>query len=233
MLAHCVEHRPCAREKRSARTKPFMSQFRLINQFLIAMPSLNDPNFSRSVTYICQHNDEGAMGIVINQPLQLTLGEVLSDLDLPTSQEDTRDRAVFLGGPVQCERGFVLHQPVGEWEATLNVSDEIGVTASRSILASIANGQGPKNSIVALGYAGWGPGQLDDEIQANGWLSVPADDTIVFGNDLAGKWQSAVAKLGIDANFLSSESGHAFLRRLRYRRSLSRAAKTNAAARPI
>ena len=186
-----------------------MSQFRLINQFLIAMPSLNDPNFSRSVTYICQHNDEGAMGIVINQPLQLTLGEVLSDLDLPTSQEDTRDRAVFLGGPVQCERGFVLHQPVGEWEATLNVSDEIGVTASRSILASIANGQGPKNSIVALGYAGWGAGQLEQEMLANSWLSGPADSDIIFHLPVEQRWQAAATLAGVDITRLSGDVGHA------------------------
>ncbi len=184
-------------------------QLCLSNQFLIAMPSLNDPNFSRSVTYICQHNDDGAMGIIINQPLQLTLGEVLSDLDLPTSQEDIRDSVVFLGGPVQCERGFVLHQPVGEWEATLNVSDEIGITASRSILASIANGQGPKNSIVTLGYAGWGAGQLEQEILANSWLSGPADSDIIFHLPVEQRWQAAATLAGVDITRLSGDVGHA------------------------
>ncbi|MBL1293904.1 MAG: YqgE/AlgH family protein [Thiotrichales bacterium] len=181
----------------------------LSNQFLIAMPSLNDHNFSRSVTYICQHNEHGAMGIVINQPLELTLGEVLSDLELDTDQATIRDSTVFLGGPVQCERGFVLHQPVGEWEATLNISDEIGLTASRSILASIAKGHGPRNNIVVLGYAGWAAGQLEQELLANSWLSGPADNEIIFDLPIEERWQAAATHAGIDITRLSSDVGHA------------------------
>lgn len=181
----------------------------LSNQFLIAMPSLNDPNFSRSVTYICQHDEHGAMGIVINQPLELTLGEVLHDLELPTEDESVRDSAVFLGGPVQCERGFVLHKPVGEWEATMNVSDEIGLTASRSILASIADGKGPQSNIVVLGYAGWGAGQLEQEMLANSWLSGPADNEIIFDLPIEQRWQAAATRAGVDITRLSGEAGHA------------------------
>ncbi len=181
----------------------------LSNQFLIAMPSLEDPNFSRSVTYICQHNDEGAMGIVINQPLALTLGEVLNDMELTAAEESINDSSVFLGGPVQCDRGFVLHQPVGEWEATLNISDEIGITASRSILESIAAGKGPKQRIIALGYAGWGPGQLEEEMLANSWLSGPADSEIIFDLPVEQRWQAAATKAGIDITRLSGEAGHA------------------------
>ncbi len=182
---------------------------RLNNQFLIAMPSLEDPNFSRSVTYICQHNEEGAMGIVINQPLAITLGEVLTDMELSASQDSINDSAVFLGGPVQCDRGFVLHQPIGEWEATINISEEIGLTASRSILASIAEGTGPSHSMVALGYAGWGPGQLEEEMLANSWLSGPADSEILFNTPVEQRWQAAATKAGVDITRLSAVPGHA------------------------
>ncbi|MBL1433116.1 MAG: YqgE/AlgH family protein [Gammaproteobacteria bacterium] len=181
----------------------------LSNQFLIAMPSLNDANFSRSVTYICQHDEHGALGIVINQPLELTLGDVLSDLELSTEQESIRNSIVFLGGPVQRERGFVLHYPVGEWEATLNISDQMGLTASRSILASIAKGQGPKNNIVVLGYAGWAAGQLEQEMLANSWLSGPADNEIIFNLPIEERWQAAATCAGVDITRLSSEAGHA------------------------
>lgn len=149
------------------------------------------------------------MGIVINQPLELTLGEILSDMQLSSSEDAINNDTVFLGGPVQCDRGFVLHQPVGEWEATLNVSDEIGITASRSILASIADGKGPKHAMVALGYAGWGPGQLEQEMLANSWLSGPADSEIIFRLPVAQRWQAAATRAGIDITRLSVEAGHA------------------------
>ncbi len=181
----------------------------LSNQFLIAMPSLNDTNFSRSVTYICQHDEHGALGIVINQPLELTLGDVLNDLELATDHDTVYNSSVFLGGPVQCERGFVLHQPIGEWEATLNISDEIGLTASRSILAAIAEGKGPKNNIVVLGYAGWGAGQLEQEMLANSWLSGPADSEIIFDLPVEQRWQAAATHAGVDITRLSGDVGHA------------------------
>lgn len=181
----------------------------LINQFLIAMPSLKDANFSRTVTYICQHNEEGAMGIVINQPLQLTLGDVLADLSLSASETSITESPVFLGGPVQCDRGFVLHQPLGKWGATLKVGENIGITASRNILESIAKGEGPKKSMVALGYAGWGPGQLEDEMCANSWLSGPADMRVIFELPPEQRWQAAALLAGVDIHRLAPDAGHA------------------------
>ncbi|HEY4731614.1 MAG TPA: YqgE/AlgH family protein [Gammaproteobacteria bacterium] len=181
----------------------------LSNHFLIAMPSLQDPNFMRSVTYICEHNEEGCMGIMINRPLDISLGEVLRQLDIHTDDPQLIKQTVYLGGPVQNERGFVIHRPHGKWEAMLEVTDEIGVTSSRDILAAISAGKGPKNSLVALGYAGWGAGQLEQEIAHNAWLSTPADSSIIFETPSHKRWEAAAALGGIDLTKLSSEIGHA------------------------
>jgi len=181
----------------------------LTNQFLIAMPSLQDPNFMRSVTYICEHNEQGCMGIMINRPLDITLGEVMRQLDIPAEDPDISQQPVYLGGPVQNERGFVIHQPHGKWEAMLEVTSEIGVTSSRDILAAIAEGKGPEHSFIALGYAGWGAGQLENEIAQNAWLSAPADSSIIFEAPFQKRWEAAAALAGVDINKLSSEIGHA------------------------
>jgi putative transcriptional regulator len=181
----------------------------LTNQFLIAMPTLQDPNFMRSVTYICEHNENGCMGIIINRPLDITLGEVLRQLDIPVDDPDISRQAVYLGGPVQNERGFVIHRPHGNWEAMLEVTSEIGITSSRDILEAIAEGKGPEMNLVALGYAGWGAGQLEGEIGQNAWLSAPADNSIIFETPFAERWEAAVALAGVDLNKLSSEIGHA------------------------
>jgi len=181
----------------------------LTNHFLIAMPSLEDPNFARTVTYICEHNEDGAMGIVINKPLDLHLGDVLSHMDLKPKGEQVAQQSVVLGGPVQRERGFVLHQPATDWEATLQITDEIGVTTSRDILAAIAAGDGPEYSLIALGYAGWAPGQLEQEMADNAWLSGPADNEILFELPFQTRWEAAAHLLGIDLNTLSDEVGHA------------------------
>ncbi len=181
----------------------------LTNHFLIAMPTLQDPNFARTVTFICEHNDDGAMGIVINRPLDLHLGDVLSHMDIQTHGEQVAQLPVVLGGPVQRERGFVLHQPASDWEATLRISDQIGVTTSRDILAAIAEGKGPTQILVALGYAGWAPGQLEQEMADNAWLSGPADSQILFDLPYPARWEAAAALLGVDLNTLSDEVGHA------------------------
>jgi putative transcriptional regulator len=182
----------------------------LAGQLLVAMPQMGDPRFSRSVIYLCTHSgDAGAMGLVINKLLgPVTLAELLVQLDIE-ARAVGRDRPVHFGGPVEPGRGFVLHTADYREEATLPVTGDIAVTATLDIIRAIARGEGPRHSLFALGYAGWAPGQLDAEIQANGWLSVPADEDIVFDSDHDGKWQRALAKLGVDLSLLSSDAGHA------------------------
>ena len=181
----------------------------LTNQFLIAMPALDDPNFHGTVTFICEHNDQGAMGIVINRPLTMTLGEILEQMEIPSQEDSIGRQAVYMGGPVQTERGFVLHNPVGEWDSMLRINDELGITTSKDILQEIAIGSGPRRMLVALGYAGWGPGQLEQEIRDNAWLSGPMDPEILFSLPVEQRWQAAAALLGVDINHLSGEAGHA------------------------
>ncbi|MCC5856566.1 MAG: YqgE/AlgH family protein [Ectothiorhodospiraceae bacterium] len=181
----------------------------LSNHFLIAMPSLDDPNFQRTVTFLCEHNSEGALGIVINRPTDITLGELLDHLDTPAEHPDIAARTVYMGGPVQRERGFVLHPPGGAWDSSLVISERIAVTTSRDILAAIARGEGPERFLVALGYAGWGAGQLEQEMAANAWLNGPADPDIIFHHGNEQRWHAAAALLGVDINLLSSDTGHA------------------------
>ena len=181
----------------------------LSNHFLIAMPTLDDPNFHHTTTYICEHNEEGALGVVINRPLEIQLGEILRHMDITTDIEAIQNQTVYMGGPVQSDRGFVLHEPVGNWEATLKVTDTIGITSSRDILADIAGGEGPDHAIITLGYAGWGAGQLEQELAANTWLSGPASSKIVFETPSEQRWLAAAALLGIDLNLISSDPGHA------------------------
>ncbi|MEJ2589878.1 MAG: YqgE/AlgH family protein [Candidatus Thiodiazotropha sp.] len=159
----------------------------LTNHFLIAMPGLDDPNFFHTVTYICEHTSEGAMGIVINRPMDLHL----------------------LGGPVQSDRGFVLHDSATEWNSTLRITDDISVTTSLDILEAIASDRGPTHSLIALGYAGWGAGQLESELAQNAWLNGPATSDIIFERASQERWQAAADLLGVDLNLLSSDTGHA------------------------
>lgn len=182
----------------------------LTGQLLVAMPQMLDARFARSVVYICAHSDEaGAIGLVINKLLgSATMGELFAQLDIsPTGAVGSRP--VHFGGPVEGGRGFVLHSADYSEEATLVVDDNIALTATLDVLRAIGRGEGPRQSLFALGYAGWAPGQLDAEIQANGWLSVPADAAIIFDPDHDQKWQRALAKLGVDLTMLSSEAGHA------------------------
>ena len=178
------------------------------HQFLIAMPSLEDPNFHRTVTYICHHDEDGAMGIVINRPLDVRLGDVLSHMHIEPTNVDINAVPVVHGGPVQTERGFVIHQPVGQWDSVLEVQDGIGVATSRDILTAIATGEGPAHAIVALGYAGWGAGQLEQEMADNAWLSGPADNSIIFDQPYENRWHCAARLIGVDPDKLVSGAGH-------------------------
>lgn len=181
----------------------------LAGQLLVAMPQMQDHRFTRSVIFLCAHNDEGAMGLVVNKLIDsLTLPELLQQLGIEA--ESLRGpEAVHFGGPVEAGRGFVLHSTDYAEDGTLVVGDDVALTATLDILRAMGRGEGPRRCLLALGYAGWGPGQLDAEIQANGWLHVAADEDIVFGTSLTDKWQRALAKLGIDPLSLSGDAGHA------------------------
>jgi putative transcriptional regulator len=181
----------------------------LANHFLIAMPAMQDPNFARTVTYMCEHTEQGAMGIVINRPMDIRLAEVLDQLDIHSDDPRVLDTPVYLGGPVQPDRGFVLHTNEQRFDSTLSITSEISVTTSRDVLEAIAEGRGPEQTLVALGYAGWSGGQLEDEMSANAWLSGPADERILFHLASAERWLAAAQLLGVDLNLLSAEAGHA------------------------
>jgi putative transcriptional regulator len=178
-------------------------------QLLIAMPAMPDPRFERSVIYLCTHSDEGAMGIVVNKPLEsLSFSDLLEQLEIETESVDENIRVHF-GGPVEAARGFVLHSADYVHDATMMVDDEFALTATVDILQALTEGTGPRSSLLALGYAGWAPGQLDEEVQNNGWLTAPANRDIVFRQNNDTKWQSAVASLGVDISNLSADVGHA------------------------
>jgi len=181
----------------------------LQQQMLIAMPSMADPNFARSVTLMCQHNEEGAIGITINRLSGFTLGEILQQLDIPCEREEISSVPVLEGGPVSPDHGFVLHPPEEGFESSIRINDDIMVTTSRDILTAIAAGNGPRQFLVALGYAGWGNGQLESEMRQNAWLSVRADKAILFDSPLQSRWEKAVGKLGIKSDHLHGVGGHA------------------------
>lgn len=181
----------------------------LTNQFLIAMPNLMDPNFFHSVTYICEHNENGAMGIVINQPVDLTVGDLVNQIGMQSKENPLLDQPVYRGGPVETERGFVLHQPLGKWESSLQVAEGIGVSTSNDIIRAIAQGNGPRQCLIALGYAGWGAGQLEQEMVQNAWLSGPADTDIIFNTTAEKRWEQAAKLLGVDINQMTGDAGHA------------------------
>ncbi|MHB8623300.1 MAG: YqgE/AlgH family protein [Sulfuricaulis sp.] len=181
----------------------------LANHFLIAMPSLADANFARSVTLICEHSHQGTMGIVINRVTDLHLSDIFEQLNIQPDQATNSGSAVYLGGPVQNNRGFVLHEPLGNWESTLTVTDKFGVSTSRDILEAIARNRGPEKFLVALGYAGWGSGQLEREISENSWLSGPASRDIIFDLPVEQRWKAAAQLVGVDLATFSGEAGHA------------------------
>ena len=185
------------------------SDFYFTGQLLIAMPGMQDERFYKTVIYLCAHTDDGAMGLVLNQVIKgLSFPGLLEQLGIDGGVSD-RSVPIHFGGPVESGRGFVLHSNEYQQDATLEVDGDISLTATVDILKAIARGRGPKHSLLALGYAGWGPGQLDDEIRANGWLQAPADIDLIFDDDQVDKWERSIAKIGIDPGMLSDEVGHA------------------------
>lgn len=179
------------------------------NQLLIALPALDDPNFSRSVALICQHDAEGAMGVVVNRASEYSLGDVLAQMNLEARDPALASQIVLNGGPVHPERGFVLHDGERQWDSTLAIGGGLALTTSRDILEALAEGEGPEHVVVALGCAGWGAGQLEFELGENSWLTAPADNELLFALPLEQRWQAAGGRLGIDITRITDYSGHA------------------------
>ena len=173
------------------------------------MPAMDDPNFAQGVTLLCQHNDEGAMGLMINRPSDFTLGEVLGQMQITIEVTALADVPVLLGGPVQADRGFVLHDDPRDWGSTLRFGNGLAISTSRDILEAMAKGEGPENALIALGYAGWSAGQLEEEIAANSWLTVEADQAILFRTPIGARWQAAAKSLGINLAQVTDYSGRA------------------------
>ena len=191
----------------------FMETVSLANNFLIAMPAMADPNFSRTLTYICEHNAEGAIGIIVNRPMDMNLAGLFDRVSIPLGDEQAEARfaglPVYFGGPVQTDRGFVLHRPAGEWQSSLAVSDRIALTSSRDILQSMGSTGEPAEVLVSLGYAGWTAGQLEWELSQNAWLTVEADVGIIFDVPPEERLPAAMQLLGVDFANLSEVAGHA------------------------
>ncbi|MCF7222489.1 YqgE/AlgH family protein [Marilutibacter chinensis] len=181
----------------------------LANQLLIALPSLADSNFSRSVALICQHDEDGAMGIVVNRASEYTLGEVLGQMGVEGGSESLRAQPVLAGGPVHPERGFVLHDGGLQWDSTMQIGERLYLTTSRDILEAMVRGEGPRNATVALGCAGWGSGQLERELADNDWLTAPSDAELLFSLPLDSRWQAAAGRIGVDFAHLADYAGHA------------------------
>jgi putative transcriptional regulator len=186
-----------------------MSSINLTHHFLIAMPSMADPYFSKTLTYICEHNDQGALGLVVNRPIDMTLHALFERLSLKFKDAEHGDAPIYFGGPVQTDRGFVLHAPMGNWQSTLRVRDVIGLTTSKDILEAVGRGEGPEKMLVTLGYAGWSPGQIEHELSQNAWLTVEARDGIIFDMPAEERLPAAMELLGLDFARLQDEAGHA------------------------
>jgi len=181
----------------------------LKNYFLLAMPGLNDPNFAQSVVYICEHNADGAMGLIINQQLDIPVKAIFDQLEL-SYLDECGSSLIFDGGPVQRDRGFILHPSVEQqWESTVAIGDDISLTASKDILTDIALGNGPENALITLGYSSWEAGQLEQELTQNSWLTIPADSAIIFHTDCAKRAGAAASTIGLDLAMLSHDAGHA------------------------
>ncbi len=185
----------------------------LTNQFLIAMPGMADGNFAGTVVYMCEHNEKGALGLVINRPIEINLRNLFEKVDLSLEREDLATKPVYFGGPVQTERGFVLHESLdeegGHYNSTLRIADGLEMTTSRDVLEALSNGAGPRKVFITLGYSGWSAGQLEDELGRNGWLTVAAEPGIIFDTPVEQRYDKALSLLGIDRGFLMGEAGHA------------------------
>jgi putative transcriptional regulator len=189
------------------------SPINLTNQFLIAMPGMSDGNFAGTVVYMCEHNDKGALGLVINRPIDINLKNLFEKVDLTLERPDLAGTPVYFGGPVQTERGFVLHESLdaegGHYSSTLKIAEGLEMTTSRDVLEALSNGAGPRKVFITLGYAGWSAGQLEEELGRNGWLNVDAEPDIIFNTPVEQRYDKALSLLGIDRNFLMGEAGHA------------------------
>ncbi|MBF9001404.1 MULTISPECIES: YqgE/AlgH family protein [Vibrio] len=185
----------------------------LTNHFLVAMPSMKDPYFKNSVVYICEHNEEGAMGLIINAPIDVTVGGMLQQVEVesayPQSHTESLNKPILNGGPVSEDRGFILHRPHDHYESSVNMTDDIAVTTSKDILTVLGTDAEPTGYIVALGYSGWDAGQLETELAENSWLTIEADAELIFNTPVSEKWNKAIARLGISPAHLSSQAGHA------------------------
>jgi putative transcriptional regulator len=188
---------------------PFMDNVNLTDNFLIAMPALEDPYFANALVYICEHNENGALGIIVNRPIDMNLAGLFDKIDIKLEAENLSNLPVYFGGPVQLDRGFVLHRPIGLWQSTLAVNDEVGLTSSRDVLASVGSEGLPAEILVTLGYSGWDAGQLENELAQNSWLTVPAKASILFDLPPEERLPAAMQKLGISFSQLSDVAGHA------------------------
>lgn len=181
----------------------------LTNHLLVAMPGLDDPYFAQTVTLVCEHSDRGALGIVLNKPLGMRLSEVLEQMQMPPQSDAIGEQIVLRGGPVHQDRGFVLHRPGGSWDSTHRISESIQVTTSRDVLAAMARGEGPDNAFIALGYAQWSAGQLEQELKDNSWLTLPVSDAVLFDLPYDDRWAAAWRSLGVDVTTVTTQAGHA------------------------
>ncbi len=186
-----------------------MQTLNLTDHFLIAMPNMVDPYFAKTLTYVCEHNDQGALGVVVNRPIEMTLESLFEQIEIELKPGNLKGLPVHFGGPVQMDRGFVLHQPLGEWQSTLPVTADLGLTTSKDILQAVGRGEGPYQMLVTLGYAGWAPGQLEHEMAQNAWLTVPARPAVMFDLPPEARLAAAMEMLGIDLASLSEDAGHA------------------------
>jgi len=191
-------------------------QINLTNQFLIAMPGMGDGTFAGTVVYLCEHTEKGALGLVINKPIDIKLKNLFEKVELSLDREDLADEPVYFGGPVQTERGFVLHERLGgeegeggHYSSSLQIAGGLEMTTSKDVLEALSHGAGPKKVLVTLGYSGWGAGQLEDEMSRNGWINVGAERGIIFDTPVEKRYEKALSLLGIDARMLSQEAGHA------------------------
>jgi putative transcriptional regulator len=192
---------------------PSATRIDLTNQFLIAMPGMADETFAGTVVYLCEHNKNGALGLVINKPIDIKLKNLFEKVELTLSQTDLAEQPVFFGGPVQTERGFVLHEALGDtaaaYNSTLAIPGGLAMTTSKDVLEAMADGAGPRKVLITLGCSGWQPGQLEDEIGRNGWLTVGADPVVIFDTPVEARYHRALSLLGFDPRMLSQEAGHA------------------------
>lgn len=186
-----------------------MQSVNLTDHFLIAMPAMEDTFFSKSLVYIAEHNEQGALGLIVNRPIDMSLATLFEKIDIPLEADELGRLPIFFGGPVQTDRGFVLHRPLGEWQSTMAVNQQVGLTSSRDVLQAVASQGQPRDVLVTLGYSGWSAGQLEEELGQNAWLTVPADSHILFDLPFEDKLASAMEKLGVSFTNLADGAGHA------------------------